>query len=159
MRPYAAVNFIRHGMEYENYIKEYAGYRRIKEEELLEVLEELQESARTFKTHLEWFEHIQEYRRTLEQQQTERDGEGDAVILSTLHSAKGLEFTEVYLPDINEDMIPHRKAVLEADIEEERRLFYVGMTRAKKRLHLFYLKERYGKRLEPSRFLEVLLRD
>ena len=159
MRPYAAVNFIRHGMEYENYIKEYAGYRRIKEEELLDVLEELQESARTFKTHLEWFEHIQEYRCTLEQQQTERDGEGDAVILSTLHSAKGLEFTEVYLPDINEDMIPHRKAVLEADIEEERRLFYVGMTRAKKRLHLFYLKERYGKRLEPSRFLEVLLRD
>lgn len=155
MRPYAAVNYIRHGMEYEEYLKEYARYRRIKEEELFEVLDELQESCKNFKTHLEWFTHIEDYRRTLEEQRSKQDREEDAVTLSTLHSAKGLEFQQVFLIDVNEEIIPHRKAVLEADIEEERRLLYVGMTRAKKRLHMFYMKERYGKRMDPSRFLEV----
>ena len=51
-------------------------------------------------------------------------------------------------------MIPYKKAVLEEDIEEERRMFYVGMTRAKKHLHIYYVNERYHKRIEPSRFLE-----
>lgn len=159
MQPYAAVNYIRHGMEYEEYLKEYAQFRRIKAEELLETLEELQESARNFKTHPEWFAHIQEYRRALEEQRQERDRSEDAVTLSTLHSSKGLEFSQVFILDVNEEVIPHRKAVLEPDIEEERRLFYVGMTRAKKRLRLFYIRERYGKRAEISRFLEGIGED
>ena len=50
-------------------------------------------------------------------------------------------------------MTPHRKAVLEADLEEERRMFYVAMTRAKERLCICAAKERYGKKLEPSRFI------
>lgn len=154
MSPFAAINYIRYGMEYDSYLKEYAGCHHIKEEELREVAEELQESAKNFKTHLQWFEHIEEYKKTLEEKKNQ-PGEEDAVTLSTLHGSKGLEFSEVFILDVNEDTIPHRKAALEADIEEERRLFYVGMTRAKRRLHLFYLKERYGKRLEPSRFLEV----
>lgn len=78
-------------------------------------------------------------------------------MLSTLHSAKGLEFTEVFLPDLNETILPGRKARLEADIEEERRLFYVGMTRAKRRLHILYVKERFGRPLKPSRFLKELV--
>ena len=61
--------------------------------------------------------------------------------------------------DVNEGTIPHRKASMEAELEEERRLFYVGMTRAKDRLHLFYVRERYGKRVEPSVFLEPLLEE
>lgn len=157
MPPYAAVNFIRHGVAYEGYLKEYAEHRRIRMEELTEVLEELQESARGFQTHPQWFAHIEEYRRTLEKQretQAKEEQGQDAVVLSTLHSAKGLEFEEVFLPDLNEDVVPHRKAALEADLEEERRLLYVGMTRAKKRLHLFYIKERFGKRMERSRFLD-----
>ena len=144
MSPFAAVNFIRYGMEYEGYLKEYARYHKIREEELLEVADELQESAKNFKTHLQWFAHMEEYKRTLEEKKMQ-DTEEDAVTLSTLHGSKGLEFDQVFILDVNEDTIPHRKAVLEADIEEERRLFYVGMTRARHRLHLFYLKERYGK--------------
>ena len=154
MTPYAAVNYIRNGIEYESYLKEYAAYRKLKPEELISILDELQESARNFRTYRQWFDHIEEYRKMLEEQKGKTD-DGDAVVLSTMHSSKGLEFPEVFILDINEEVIPHQKAVLEADIEEERRLFYVGMTRAKERLHLFYLKERYGRKLDSSRFLEV----
>ncbi len=65
--------------------------------------------------------------------------------LMTMHSSKGLEFPVVYIMDANERVTPHHKAVLEADLEEERRMFYVAMTRAKDRLHVYYTKERYGK--------------
>lgn len=156
MTPFAAVNYIRYGIEYEAFLKEYAEFRRVKLETLTEVLEELQQSAKGFKTHLQWLEHIEEYGETLEKQQSSLNREGkEGITFSTLHSAKGLEFREVFILDVNETVIPHRKAMLEADLEEERRLLYVGMTRAKERLHLFYTKERYSKRIEPSRFLEV----
>ena len=74
-----------------------------------------------------------------------------------MHSAKGLEYEAVFLPDVNESIVPHTKAVLDADLEEERRLFYVAMTRAKNYLHIYSLKERYNKPLLPSRYLEELL--
>mgnify|MGYP003562190475 FL=1 len=78
---------------------------------------------------------------------------GDAVTLATLHSAKGLEFERVYLIDVNEGMTPYKKAVLEPDIEEERRLFYVGMTRAKEYLTICSVKNIRNKEVEISRFL------
>lgn len=59
--------------------------------------------------------------------------------------------------DANERVTPHHKAVLEADLEEERRMFYVAMTRAKDRLHVYYTKERYGKPQERSRFIDEYL--
>lgn len=59
---------------------------------------------------------------------------------ATLHSAKGLEFTKVYLIDVNEGVMPYKKAVLKQDVEEERRLFYVGMTRAKESLTICSVK-------------------
>ena len=77
----------------------------------------------------------------------------------TLHSAKGLEFPVVFLVDAVEGNMPHRKAVMDADIQEERRLFYVGMTRAKDKLYLYYAKERYGQELSCSRFIEELRGD
>ncbi len=80
------------------------------------------------------------------------------MIFTTLHSSKGLEFPIVFILDVNEGSIPHRKAVLDVDVQEERRMFYVGMTRAKERLHLYYVKEKYGKPVEVSRFIEELRR-
>ena len=81
-----------------------------------------------------------------------REAEKEGVSLMTMHSCKGLEFKVVYILDTNEGITPHHKAVLEPDLEEERRMFYVAMTRAKDRLHIFYVKERYHKRQTVSRF-------
>ena len=73
---------------------------------------------------------------------------------ATLHSAKGLEFTKVYLIDVNEGVMPYKKAVLKQDVEEERRLFYVGMTRAKESLTICSVKKMRGKEVELSRFIK-----
>ena len=74
----------------------------------------------------------------------------------TMHASKGLEFDTVFLPDLNEGILPGRRAVTDADIEEERRLFYVAMTRAKKRLVLLYLTGTKENPRVPSRFLAPL---
>lgn len=159
MAPYAAVNYIRYGMNYEEYLQEYAKARRMKPEELTDILDEIQDGCRPFKTVEAWYEHLTAYKERLLEQRGKKGRDPDAITLATLHSAKGLEFQEVFLVDVNEGTIPHRKASMEADLEEERRLFYVGMTRAKDRLHLFYVRERYGKRVDPSVFLEPLLEE
>jgi len=156
MAPYAAINYIRKAVGYEEYLHDYAEYRRIKEEELLEILNELQEAAKNFKDFDSWFSHMEEYKEALKEQTRQNREIEDAVTLTTLHSAKGLEFPIVFIVDINEGTIPHRKAALQVDLEEERRMFYVGMTRAKEHLHLYYTKERYGKKQEVSRFIKEL---
>ena len=81
------------------------------------------------------------------------------VRIMSIHKSKGLEFPVVFLVDAVEGNMPHRKAVMDADIQEERRLFYVGMTRAKDKLYLYYAKERYGQELSCSRFIEELRGD
>jgi ATP-dependent DNA helicase Rep len=90
----------------------------------------------------------------------DRDESGNAVRLMTLHSAKGLEFRHVYLVGVEQGTLPHAASIDEGRLEEERRLFYVGITRAKERLCLAYAERsrRYGEIIanEPSRFLAEL---
>ncbi len=153
MNPYAAVNYIRRGVGYEDYLKDYAGQRKLNAEELIDILDELAESARGFKTYDEWFSYMEIYKEELRRQAEENKLNGkDSVTIVTMHSAKGLEF----IVDANEGIIPHKKAVLEEDIEEERRLFYVAMTRAKEYLYILSARERYNKTMPPSRFLEEI---
>ena len=154
MAPTAAVNYIRKAVGYDEYLKDYAEFRRMKPEELYEVADQLQESAAGFKTFDDWAAHIKEYGEQLVLQAQQREASVDGITLMTMHASKGLEFKIVYILDANEGITPHQKAVLDADIEEERRMFYVAMTRAKERLHIYYVKERYGKKQDVSRFIE-----
>ena len=89
--------------------------------------------------------------------------ETDAVRLSTLHAAKGLEFPHVFLVGLEEGLLPHRESIANGNVDEERRLFYVGMTRAQRSLHLSFCRrrKRAGEALEcqPSRFLAELAQD
>ena len=155
MAPFAAINYIRYGIGYDEFLKEYAQYRKIKVEELYDLLREIQESAKGYKTFQEWFDSMDAYKEKLKEQ-SEKVRQQEGIVVSTLHSAKGLEFERVYILDVNEGCMPYQKAILDPEIEEERRMFYVGMTRAKKELHLYAVEERFGKKMEPSRFLVEL---
>lgn len=152
LAPYGQVIYIRREIGLDDYVKEYAGERGIPEEELLQVLDELSESARNYPTWDAWQKGIEEYREKL-QVQGQKGKEASGVCLSTLHAAKGMEYDSVYILDVNEGVIPYHKAVLDADLEEERRMLYVGMTRARLRLHLYAVRERYEKKADLSRFL------
>lgn len=153
MSPYAAINYIRRGIGYDDYIADYADYRNVNKEDLYEVADEIQSSAKGYQTLEEWFDHIDAYKRQLERMAKQENANAESVTLATLHSAKGLEFSQVYLIDVNEGIMPYKKAVLKQDIEEERRLFYVGMTRAKERLTICSVKKLRNKEVETSRFI------
>ena len=155
LKPVAAVNYIRKAIGYDDYLRSYAEFRRMKPEELFETADKLAESAAEFATFVEWKEHAARYEEELKKQnQEEREETKDRVTLSTMHSAKGLEYPVVFVVDANEGIVPHHKAGLPADIEEERRLFYVALTRAKDRLHVAAVKERYHRKTDVSRFVE-----
>ena len=156
MSPYAAINYIFQGVGYDDYLEEYADYRRMKAEELNEVRDELLQAAKEYKDFDEWFCHIEQYGKELEQQAVLNNRNENAVELSTMHSSKGLEYDIVYIIDAVEGVTPHSKAVLDEDIEEERRLFYVAATRAKHELHIFWIQERFNKPVDRSRFVKEM---
>ncbi len=153
MSPYAAINYIRHGIGYDEYVEEYADYRNINKEDLYELLEELQASAKGFKNYEAWELHMQEYAEELREKARQKSENLNAITLATMHSAKGLEFKSVFILDANEGITPYKKALLDKDIEEERRLFYVAMTRAISDLTICSVKSFNNKEIEVSRFV------
>ena len=154
LSPYAAINYIRKAIGYDEFCTEYADYRRIKADDLFDVLDELLDAAREYKTYDAWFDHIENYTKELQEFYRVQNQNPNSVALATLHSAKGLEDENVYIIDVNEGVMPYKKAVLEPEVEEERRMFYVGMTRAKKNLHLFSVRQLNHKDAEISRFIK-----
>ena len=153
LNPYASVNFIRRGVGYEDYLQEYAGYRKIKPEELTEILDRIQESTRGMKDLFSWETYIREYTKELSEQAKVQERKTNGAVISTLHRVKGLQFDKVYILNVNEGSVPYRKAVLPEALEEERRLLYVGMTRASGELILSHVRKQFEKKREPSRFL------
>mgnify|MGYP003187186768 FL=1 len=154
--PYAAIQYIRKRMGYDEFLKEYAAYRKISSEDLFAVLEEIWQNSKGYGTIKEWFEHIESYGKMLKEQ-NKKNGEKEGVNLMTMHAAKGLEFDTVFVIEANEGSCPYKKATTDEEIEEERRLFYVAMTRAKRKLVISYVKEKNGEDLLPSRFVSELL--
>lgn len=158
LNPFSAVNFIRMGVGYDDFVKKQAQEHGRDASRELEELEELQQLAKGFETLKEWLEHIESYDAVMQEsiRQESSMGQIDAVNIVTMHASKGLEWKIVILPDVNEGVVPHKKAVTDAELEEERRMFYVAMTRAKERLFIFYVYEKEAGNLLPSRFLDEL---
>lgn len=161
MAPYAAIQYIRKKIGYDDFLKEYAEKHQISWKQLMDVMAELEERSKNFKSYDEWEIHIAKYTQELEEQQAKaRKIKGERenkVQLMTVHSAKGLEFEDVFVIHANEGEIPHQKAEKKDEIEEERRLFYVALTRAKNNLCISYITQKNGNSIKPSRFVEELL--
>ncbi len=165
MNPYAAIHYVRNKMQYDEYLKTCAKERHTDPEELIGICNAIHESSRGMASAEEWEQYMRDTAEQLkEQAAADRNAapygtaggsaeEKDAVTIATLHSAKGLEFSTVFIPDLNEDNIPHARASKDADLEEERRLLYVGMTRARDLLYLYTVRASDEQNREPSRFL------
>lgn len=156
MPPFAAINYIRHAIGYEGYLNEYASVRGLDYKELSEIADRIQESAKKFEHYGQWKDYMDECTQRMKEQASRMEQKPQGVTLSTLHSVKGLEYDKVWILNVNQDTIPYKKAKLASEIEEERRLFYVGMTRARKELTLCYVRRRFEKEMEPSFFLDEI---
>ena len=155
MTPYAAVHYIANMIGYKAYLEEQARERGLETEAYTDVLNELLEAAKHFETFGDWNDHIEEHRQAAEAQKKRRESEKqESVSLMTFHGAKGLEFQAVFVIDAVEGVTPYIKSETPEELEEERRMFYVAITRAKDRLYLLWPKKRYGKKQKKSRFLE-----
>ena len=155
MSPFAAVNYIRKGVGYDEYIRNYIYEHKVDKEELYNVLDELAHRASQYMSLSQWLDGITEYIRQCDKDR--QNNTADGVHMLTMHGSKGLEYKIVLVMDVCEGIIPYNKAVLDEQIEEERRLFYVAMTRAKEKLYLLYPKQRYNKDTTRSRFIEEIL--
>lgn len=159
LAPYAAVNYIRKAVGLDAYVQEYAEYRGVSPDEYMDILEEIQESARDFLSIDGWFEYIEKYSRELKEKNRSGDLQADSVTLTTMHAAKGLEYSYVFIMDAVENVTPHKKSIKDNNVEEERRLFYVAVTRAKYGLYVYVPQKLYGRRSTTSRFVQEMLVD
>lgn len=152
---FASVNYIRKGIGYDEYLRKQAAEQNIPWEEYKNTADELQKRFAMFSSLEELEIHIEEYREKItESGKQNKKSDKPGVTIMTCHASKGLEFEKVYIPDCNEGNIPYRKSVKVSEIEEERRLFYVALTRAKKQLHLSYINGKEDERHLISRFLK-----
>ena len=155
MSPFAAVNYIRKGVGYDEYIRNYIYEHKADKEELYNVLDELAHRASQYMSLSQWLDGIAEYIRQCDKDR--QNNTADGVHMLTMHGSKGIEYKIVLVMEVCEGIIPYNKSILDEQIEEERRLFYVAMTRAKEKLYLLYPKQRYNKDTTRSRFIEELL--
>lgn len=149
--PYASIEYLRKRVGYDNYLKDYAEYKGLDYEELMSILCELQEDSKDYNSYADWCTHIGEVRSSLTG--STRRSVSDGIHFLTFHSAKGLEFEYVFIIDAVDGLTPSKRADLPETVEEERRMFYVAMTRAKKELYILSETERLGRKAKPSRFI------
>lgn len=163
LSPQYGISYIRTTLDYDRYILEYCHERKIRAQQIVEILDELESAASNYKTILDFFKHIDQVREEVKKSSDKTTGSSlatradEGVVLTTMHSSKGLEFESVYIVGVNEGVIPYQVAdEARVDIEEERRLFYVAITRSKKELVISSPLKRFGKKVGPSMFLKDL---
>ena len=144
-----AIRYIRTEVGYDKYLKEYCKSKNIEYENTIEILDAFEEESIGYNDKKLYLKYI-------EDQKTDninKDENEDSIKLMTFHLSKGLEFKVVIIIDANDGIIPHKRSIKDKDIESERRLFYVGATRAKDYLHIFFTTRRFGKNFSASRFI------
>lgn len=159
--PQAALSYIRKGAGYEEYLRLYAIENNIPMSGLLKQLEQLVQECSKFNTLEQWINSIDSAQNSEGQNFGKKSsGEGgtnNRINIMTMHGSKGLEFKAVFIVDANQGIIPTSKALRERDFEEERRLFYVAITRAIDYLNVYAVEERLGCPIEVSMFVEEML--
>ena len=159
--PQAALSYIRKGAGYEEYLRLYAIENNIPMSGLLKQLEQLVQGCSKFNTLEQWINSIDSAQNSEGQNFGKKSsGEGgtnNRINIMTMHGSKGLEFKAVFIVDANQGIIPTSKALRERDFEEERRLFYVAITRAIDYLNIYAVEERLGCPIEVSMFVEEML--
>lgn len=161
MPPHAAVRYVQKGIGYEEYILRQSGRSRAAQEEALQILSYLHQEARGFTDMREWMSAIQGKGQaqggTVMQGGTATQEDRDAIHVLTMHACKGLEYDHVVIPDVCEGLMPYKRAFLPEDIEEERRLLYVAMTRARKTLLMTCIHKQGDHKMQMSRFMKEIL--
>ena len=153
LEPFAAINYIRNAIGYNNYVKKekYNNTQGLNKE--LDILDRLQGLSSTIRSLEEWVEYALSQREV----PVARKDERDSVAVITMHASKGLEFQVVIILNANQGIIPGSKACRERDYEEERRVFYVALTRAKKYLHVCFIGQNLGFEMEESMYINEML--
>lgn len=159
--PQAALSYIRKGAGYEEYLRLYAIESNIPMSGLLKQLEQLVQECSKFNTLEHWINSIDSAQNSEGQNfgknSSGEGGTNNRINIMTMHGSKGLEFKAVFIVDANQGIIPTSKALRERDFEEERRLFYVAITRAIDYLNIYAVEERLGCPIEVSMFVEEML--
>lgn len=150
LEPFAAVNYIRYGVNYEKYMKEYAVKNKLRFVDVEHIYETVKREASKFKSNKEWLEFIDGNKKIVDETHEE------AVSIITMHASKGLEYKVVFLPDVNQGVIPSAKSLRNMDVSEERRIFYVALTRASKKLHVYSVKNEMGRKCNKSQFINEM---
>lgn len=148
MRPFAACNFIRKGIGFDDYVKWYSEQNNLDVTALEDIMDEFADLISDISSYGELFMFIEEYNNIHNDNSKEKKG----INLMTFHSAKGLEFDVVYIIDFVEGVAPYKKAATAAELEEERRMVYVAMTRARHELYIYSPKQRGTREQSISRF-------
>lgn len=150
LSPFAGLNYLLRGMGYEAYLEALAKKRGISFELYRTILESLLDIAKEFREGKAFLAFLSSEENDAPLASNVRS----RVFLHTFHGAKGLEFDRVIILDANEGVTPSKHVSSEEEIEEERRMFYVAMTRAKKELCIGAVERRQNELLYPSRFLK-----
>ena len=153
LKPATALRYIRNVVGYDEYIEEYCDMNGVESDDCYSILGDLENSAAEYNNFNDWFVHMNEYKDELIEARKKSNENDKGVRLMTFHSSKGLEFDIVYIIDVNEGSVPYKKAKGVDEIEEERRMFYVAMTRARKKLFICYCVENFGKSIGKSDFV------
>ncbi|WP_315167942.1 ATP-dependent helicase [Metaclostridioides mangenotii] len=156
LSPEYAISYIRETLDYDRYILDYCTNKKIKVKDIMNILIDFGDSAKKYKTIEEFLRHIEEVKSEISKKGKD---DGSGIMLTTMHSSKGLEFKHVYIVGVDENTIPYKTekekdpTELEKHIEEERRLLYVGITRAKESVCISYPTLKHNKKVRESVFI------